>query len=82
MIIEEYIFINLSFQIVAFEIKHCGREDITGAYSKPVSDFTRPELIRQSILTQIEFDPVVLDEAHTIQNHQTKLRSAIFILRA
>jgi SNF2 family DNA or RNA helicase len=63
-------------------MKHCGREEITGAYSKPVSDFTRQEIIRQSILTQIEFDRVVLDEPHTIQNHQTKLCSAIFILRA
>jgi SNF2 family DNA or RNA helicase len=69
---------------VAAEIKHYGREDIASAStnSKPVSDFTRPELIHQSILTQIEFDRVVLDEAHTIRNHQTKLRSAICLLRA
>jgi SNF2 family DNA or RNA helicase len=69
---------------VAAEIKHYGREDIASAStnSKPVSDFTRPELIHQSILTQIEFDRVVLDEPHTIQNHQTKLCSAVFILRA
>jgi SNF2 family DNA or RNA helicase len=82
MIIEEYIFIYLSFYIVAFEIKHYGRDGITGVFSTPVSDFTLPELIRQSILTQIEFDRVVLDEAHKIQNHQTKLCSAVFILRA
>jgi hypothetical protein len=51
MIIEEYIFIYLSFYIVAFEIKHYGRDGITGAFSTPISDFIRPELIRQSILT-------------------------------
>lgn len=53
--------------------------------SKPIGDFdveTDASAIRQSVLLQIAFDRIILDEAHVIRNPKTGISQAVCRLRA
>jgi transcription termination factor 2 len=53
--------------------------------SKPIGDFnveTDASAIRQSVLLQIAFDRIILDEAHVIRNPKAGVSQAVCRLRA
>ncbi len=53
--------------------------------SKPIGDFdveTHANEIRQSVLLQIAFDRIILDEAHVIRNPKSGVSQSVCRLRA
>ena len=73
--------LNVVFQIVAREIQ-VNKKD---GDSQPIGDFNGEQdahEIRQSVLLQIAFDRVILDEAHVIRNPKSGVSQSVCRLRA
>lgn len=71
-------------QIVSREISNLSIDKKDGD-SKPIGDFdveTHANEIRQSVLLQIAFDRIILDEAHVIRNPKSGVSQSVCRLRA
>lgn len=82
--LHHYDVVITTYQIVSREIANV-KVDKKDGDSKPIGDFdveTDASAIRQSVLLQIAFDRIILDEAHVIRNPKTGISQAVCRLRA
>ncbi|KAI9558938.1 Transcription termition factor 2 [Daphnia sinensis] len=82
--LHHYDVVITTYQIVSREIANV-KVDKKDGDSKPIGDFdveTDASAIRQSVLLQIAFDRIILDEAHVIRNPKAGISQAVCRLRA
>ncbi|XP_057368862.1 transcription termination factor 2-like [Daphnia carinata] len=82
--LHHYDVVITTYQIVSREIANV-KIDKKDGDSKPIGDFdveTDASAIRQSVLLQIAFDRIILDEAHVIRNPKAGISQAVCRLRA